>query len=138
MNRKDSSNLLDLHNVTIARILRRFNNIIAAATASISDNSNTMEQASSNSLMMQTETAAMITEIQGLLAINREIKALWMRGPLRQPGEGDAREAAIDAQAQSVAQLYDQALAMRDAAVSREAQQKALGDATVPGDGVIP
>lgn len=61
-----------------------------------------------------------------------------MRGPLRQPGEGDAREAAIDAQAQSVAQLYDQALAMRDAAVSREAQQKALGDATVPGDGVIP
>ncbi|KAI1212154.1 uncharacterized protein F4807DRAFT_414894 [Annulohypoxylon truncatum] len=118
MNRRDSSNLLDRHNVAIAKILSCFRNIVTASTASIPEDGNTVEHASSTSFTMQMQTAALISEIEGLLAINRELKSLWMRGPLRQPGEDDGREAVIDAQARSVAHLYDQALAMRDAALN--------------------
>lgn len=50
-----------------------------------------------------------------------------MRGPLRQPGEDDGREAALDQKAQQVAGLYDRVLGMRDAAVSTQAAQRAQG-----------
>ncbi|KAI0881997.1 uncharacterized protein GGS22DRAFT_171307 [Annulohypoxylon maeteangense] len=128
MNR-DTTHLLDTHNRKIATIVGRFSNIVAAATASIYENPNTIEQASSNSLKMQTEASALVSEIQGLLSLNRQLKLLWMSGPLRQPGEEDAREAVIDAQANSVVQLYDQALVMRDAAIAKIMKDKAEGGA---------
>ncbi|KAI2465928.1 hypothetical protein F4781DRAFT_434934 [Annulohypoxylon bovei var. microspora] len=98
----------DRHNRTIAQILTRFRNVITAATTPIAENSNAIEHAALNRMIMETETAALISEVQGLLAINRELKALWMRGPLHTPGENNQREAEIDRQAASVARLYDQ------------------------------
>ncbi|KAI0138568.1 hypothetical protein F4776DRAFT_618978 [Hypoxylon sp. NC0597] len=125
MNRKDHSTLLDRHNRTIAQILARFRNMIMAATAPLPETGNIIAQAALNRMTMETETAALISEIQGLLAITREIKALWIRGPLRQPGEDTSREADLDKKAENVTRMYDQALEMRAKAISREAAARA-------------
>ncbi|KAI0180794.1 hypothetical protein GGR52DRAFT_521687 [Hypoxylon sp. FL1284] len=118
MNRKDASNILDRHNRTIAQILKRFSNVVMAATEPLPQSGNIIEHASINRMTMETECASLITEIQALLAINREIKALWIRGPLRQAGEDEAREAAMNLQAENVAKLYDRVLMVRDSAQS--------------------
>ncbi|KAL7626529.1 hypothetical protein AAE478_003301 [Parahypoxylon ruwenzoriense] len=126
----DHSTILDRHNRAIAQILARFRNVVVAATEPLPQNGEAiMEHAALNRLTMETECAALIAEIQGLLAINREIKTLWIRGPLRQPGDGEAREAELDESAAHVTRLYDQVLAMRDAAIRRENQAKAAAGA---------
>ncbi|KAI1803062.1 hypothetical protein F4811DRAFT_526458 [Daldinia bambusicola] len=122
------STLLDRHNRAIAQILSHFRNMVMAATAPISEGGNVLELAALNRMTMETECAALISEIQGLLAITREMKALWIRGPLRQPGDNDSREAELDRRAAEVVQLFDQAVAMREAAVRRENAAKAGGD----------
>ncbi|KAI1413645.1 hypothetical protein F5Y13DRAFT_160790 [Hypoxylon sp. FL1857] len=129
MNRRDHSNLLDRQNRIVAQILTRFRNMVMAATEPILKTGNILEHAALNRLVMETETAGLITQVEALLALNREIKALWIRGPLRQPGEDGRREAELDEQALSVARLYDQALAMRDEAIRREAAARAQGGA---------
>ncbi|KAI2780191.1 hypothetical protein F4815DRAFT_445743 [Daldinia loculata] len=122
------STLLDRHNRAIAQILSHFRNMVMAATAPISQGGNVLELAALNRMTMETESAALISEVQGLLAINREIKALWIRGPLRQPGESDTREAELDKQAADVARLYDRAIEMREATIRQQNAAKAGGD----------
>lgn len=55
-------------------------------------------------------TRSQITEIQNLLTLNREIKALWIKGPLRGTGEDAAREAELDRKAELVTDLFNQAM----------------------------
>ncbi|KAI1769894.1 hypothetical protein F4818DRAFT_456460 [Hypoxylon cercidicola] len=119
LRRANHLDLLDRHNRTIAQILKRFSNMVMAATEPLPQSGNIIEHASINRMTMETECAGLIAEIQALLTLNREIKALWIRGPLHQPGEDAAREAAMDAQAENVAQLYDRVLEVRDRAVNR-------------------
>ncbi|KAI4865250.1 hypothetical protein F4820DRAFT_420794 [Hypoxylon rubiginosum] len=121
MNRNNSSSILDRHNRAIAQILKRFSNMVMAATEALPQTGNIIEHASINRMMMETECAGLIAEIEALLAINREIKALWIRGPLQQPGEDAARQAAMDRQAQTVAQLSDRVRAMRDESIAKHA-----------------
>ncbi|KAI1075444.1 hypothetical protein F5B20DRAFT_559738 [Whalleya microplaca] len=126
MNRKEQNSILERHNRAMVQILKRFRNMITQASAPLPE-SGAIEQAAVNRWTMETESAALITEIQGLLALNREIKALWMRGPIRKPGEDDGREAEIDRKAEAVAKLYDQVQAMRDIAIKQAAQNKGQG-----------
>ncbi len=52
---------------------------------------------------------AQIKEVQNLLALSREIKKLWIAGPLRKPGDADEknREKEIDEKAAQVSKLYN-------------------------------
>ncbi|KAI1396527.1 hypothetical protein F4819DRAFT_131550 [Hypoxylon fuscum] len=127
MNTKEPSSLMERHNMIIAEILKRFTNMVMAATAPLPKEGNIVEKAAINRMTMENESNALIAECEKLFALNREIKYLWMRGPLRQPGEDDGREAALDQKAQQVAGLYDRVLGMRDAAVSTQAAQRAQG-----------
>ncbi|KAI0840419.1 hypothetical protein F5Y06DRAFT_262693 [Hypoxylon sp. FL0890] len=129
MNRREHSSLLDRHDRAIAQILTRFRNMVEAATAPIPTTGNILQQAAHNRLVMETEANALISEVQGLIVIAREIKTLWARGPLRQPGQDDDREAELDRQSQTVLNLYNQAMAMRDQAIRREAAARANGGA---------
>ncbi|KAI6091762.1 hypothetical protein F4821DRAFT_254512 [Hypoxylon rubiginosum] len=113
----DHFKIVDHHNRTIAQILKRFSNMVMAAAEPLPKTGNIIEHASINRMTMETECAGLIAEIQALLAINREIKGLWIRGPLRQPGEDAAREAAMDSQAENVAKLYDRVLGLRNTAI---------------------
>ncbi|KAI8956623.1 hypothetical protein F5Y11DRAFT_365122 [Daldinia sp. FL1419] len=128
------STIPDRHNRAIAQILSHFRNMVMAATAPISQHGNILELAALNRMTMETECAALISEIQGLLAINREIKALWIRGPIRNPGDDSTREAQLDQQAADVARLYDSAIQFREEAIRKENAAKA-GASAAGGDG---
>ncbi|KAI1376875.1 hypothetical protein F4677DRAFT_76875 [Hypoxylon crocopeplum] len=52
--------ILDRHNRTIAEILKRFNNLVMAATAPIPETGNILERAVANSLTIQTECNALV------------------------------------------------------------------------------
>lgn len=68
-----------------------------------------------------------ITEIQNLLVITREIKALWIKGPLRKPGEDAAQQADLDARAMRVQELYNTLMAQRMEGQKRDAEARARG-----------
>ncbi|KAI1108060.1 hypothetical protein F5Y14DRAFT_131278 [Nemania sp. NC0429] len=100
--------LLDRHNKIMAAILTRFRNMVLAATEPL-PTAAAIPQASLNNMTMANETTALIKEIENLLALSREIKKLWIAGPLRKPGDADekTRERELDAQAAQVSGLYD-------------------------------
>ncbi|KAI1144312.1 hypothetical protein F5Y05DRAFT_364280 [Hypoxylon sp. FL0543] len=138
MNRDTSNSLLDRHNRTIAGVLAHFKNMIESVTEPIPTTGNIIEQAALNRLRMETETNAFIAEVENIVKLTREIRALWLRGPLRQPGQDAAREAELDRQSAAVATLYENALAMRNNAIRREAvlrAQAGLGPSTAAAAG---
>ncbi|KAI8628734.1 hypothetical protein F5Y19DRAFT_112302 [Xylariaceae sp. FL1651] len=120
MNRKEQNSIMDRHNQIIAQILTRFRNMVLAATEKLPRTS-IIPQASLNTMTMEQETAALIAEVENLLALNREIKTLWMRGPLRKPGDAaeQAREKELDQQAAKVAELQNHLIAMHNEAAKK-------------------
>ncbi|RYP73357.1 hypothetical protein DL769_004230 [Monosporascus sp. CRB-8-3] len=127
----DDEDLLDRHNRTVAQILTRFRNVIGAATEPLPREGAVLEHAALNRFTMQTEMAALITEVQNLLALNREIKALWIRGPLRKPGENDGLDAEIDRKSAAVADLYQKAMDMFEE--KKKAEARAGASSSAPG-----
>ncbi|CAJ2509777.1 Uu.00g056770.m01.CDS01 [Anthostomella pinea] len=111
--RANKSDLMDRHQRAMAQILTRFRNMVMAATEPLPRTA-IIEHAVLNRMTMETETRALITEVEGLLSLTREIKVLWMRGSLRQPGEDDSREAEIDQKAFAVQELYRQLMVMKN------------------------
>ncbi|KAI0129073.1 hypothetical protein BJ170DRAFT_358935 [Xylariales sp. AK1849] len=122
--REKQESILDRHNIAIAQIMKRFLNMVVAATEPITKDT-TLEAAMLNSMTMETETAALLTEVRNLLGINREIKALWVKGPLRKPGEDASRQAELDKKAEVVQDLYNQLMAMREQQMKEKAQREA-------------
>lgn len=127
----------------MAAILRRFLNMTKAATAPI-PKEGALDTEALNQMRMETETNALvdelvsdspwliidvsciqISEIQNLLVITREIKALWIKGPLRKPGEDAAQQAELDAKAVRVQELYNVLMAQRLESQRRDAEAKA-------------
>ncbi|KAI3343776.1 hypothetical protein F4824DRAFT_494027 [Ustulina deusta] len=104
----DLPNLLDRHNRIMAAILTRFRNMVLAATEPLPAAA-AIPQASLNAMTMNNEVSALIKEVQNLLALSREIKKLWIAGPLRKPGDADEkhREKEIDEKAAQVSKLYN-------------------------------
>ncbi|RYP31575.1 hypothetical protein DL767_005684 [Monosporascus sp. MG133] len=129
----DGENLLDRHNRTVAQILTRFRNVIGAATEPLPREGAVLEHAALNRFTMQTEMAALITEIQNLLALNREIKALWIRGPLRKPGESDGLDAEIDRRSVAVADMYQKVMDMFEEKEKAGARAGAGASSSAPG-----
>ncbi|RYO81927.1 hypothetical protein DL766_009847 [Monosporascus sp. MC13-8B] len=129
----NDENLLDRHNRTVAQILTRFRNVIGAATEPLPREGAVFEHAALNRFTMRTEMAALITEIQNLVALNREIKALWMRGPLRKPGENDGLDAEIDRKSAAVADMYQRVMDMFEEKKKAEARAGAGASSSAPG-----
>lgn len=75
-----------------------------------------------------------ITEIQNLLTLNREIKALWIKGALRKPGDDAAREAELDRKAELATDLFNQVMARRGGVTAVVGETQAAAVATA-GDG---
>ncbi|KAI0526420.1 hypothetical protein F5B22DRAFT_655585 [Xylaria bambusicola] len=116
---------LDRHNRTMAAILTRFRNMVLAATEPL-PTAAAIPQASLNAMTMNNEVSALIKEVENLLALNREIKQLWIAGPLRKPGDASevSREKEIDEKAARVSDLYNTLLELeRKTAKKSHAQQ---------------
>ncbi|KAI1172179.1 hypothetical protein F4777DRAFT_524974 [Nemania sp. FL0916] len=87
---RESSTILDRHNKTMASILTHFRNMVLAATEPL-PTSAAIPQASLNTMTMNNEVSAMIKDVEDLLALTRELKQLWIAGPLRKPGDADEK-----------------------------------------------
>ncbi|RWA05874.1 hypothetical protein EKO27_g9230 [Xylaria grammica] len=85
-------------------------------------------QASLNAMTMNNEVSALIKEVENLLALNREIKKLWIAGPLRKPGDADEKnlQKEIDEKASQVSKLYNTLVELESEAARKSATQKAL------------
>ncbi|TGJ83946.1 hypothetical protein E0Z10_g4793 [Xylaria hypoxylon] len=123
----DKPNLLDRHNRIMAAILTRFRNMVLAATEPL-PTAAAIPQASLNAMTMNNEVSALIKEIENLLALNREIKKLWIAGPLRKPGDADEknREKEIDEKASQVSKLYNTLVELESEIAKKSAAQQAL------------
>ena len=53
---------------------------------------------------------------------------MWIRGPLRKPGEDDKRQAEIDEKAEKVTELYNKVLVMHQEQLKAKAQARARGE----------
>ncbi|KXJ94535.1 hypothetical protein Micbo1qcDRAFT_44632 [Microdochium bolleyi] len=133
--RKEQNSILDRHNRMIAQILTRFRNMVMAATEPLPRDGAIIETAALNSMTMETETQALITEIQNLLTLNREIKALWIKGALRKPGEDAAREAELDRKAELVAGLFNEVMAARAGKDEGQAPAQHQAGSSIGGTG---
>ncbi|KAI1751484.1 hypothetical protein F4782DRAFT_505110 [Xylaria castorea] len=125
MNRKEQNTLLDRHELIIAAILTRFRNMVNAAGAPL-PTAAAIPQASLNIMTMNNEAAALIKEVENLLALNREIKQLWITGPLRKPGDADEKnlEKVIDERAANVSKLYNTLVELQNEAAKKSAAQQ--------------
>ncbi|TRX88710.1 hypothetical protein FHL15_010382 [Xylaria flabelliformis] len=125
MTSANASNLLDRHELIIAAILTRFRNMVNAACAPL-PTAAAIPQASLNIMTMNNEAAALIKEIENLLALNREIKQLWITGPLRKPGDADEKnlEKVIDERAANVSKLYNTLVELQSEAAKRNPAQQ--------------
>ncbi|KAI1822984.1 hypothetical protein F4861DRAFT_356816 [Xylaria intraflava] len=128
MNRKEQNTLMDRHNKIMAEILTRFRNMVIAATEPL-PGAAAIPRASLNAMTMSNEVSALIKEVENLLALNREIKQLWIAGPLRKPRDVDEeqREKEIDERAARVSKLYNMLLEMTNDTARQAAQAAAEG-----------
>ncbi|KAI0540836.1 hypothetical protein GGR58DRAFT_459140 [Xylaria digitata] len=127
MNRKEQNTLMDRHNKIMAAILTRFRNMVLAATEPL-PTAAAIPQASLNAMTMNNEASALIKEIENLLALNREIKKLWISGPLRKPGDADEknREKEMDQKAAQVSKLYNTLVELESKSAKKSAAQQPL------------
>lgn len=101
------TNLLDHEAKLIADMLQHYRAIALSATVRVSNRS-TVGEAAANRLRMETEATGLIQTAEDLLSLTRRIRELWIIGPLRKPGEGDAEaETRIRNEVVPVAQLLD-------------------------------
>lgn len=84
-------------------------------------------ETSSEDLELTQHPPSQISEIENLLQINREMKMLWIMGPLRTPGEDEAQQAELDAKARRVRDLYNQVMAQQLERRKAAAEAKVLG-----------
>jgi len=106
-NPPSTTNLLDREGRIVADILERYRNVMLVATERISNRSNAGE-AAYNSMHMDMETRGLIKSTQDLLALTRQLRELWVVGPLRKPGEGEREaEDAMDREARCVVELLN-------------------------------
>ncbi|GAP87689.1 putative mediator of RNA polymerase ii transcription subunit 22 protein [Rosellinia necatrix] len=124
MNRREQNTLMDRHNKIMAAILTRFRNMVLAATEPL-PTAAAIPQASLNAMTMNNEVSALIKEVENLLALTREIKQLWIAGPLRKPGDADekSRDKEMDEKAFQVSKLYNRLVELQSENTKNATQQ---------------
>jgi len=79
--------LHERHRFLVSELLTRFQNIIKLAP--MPEREVTKEAVATQAFQMKVETGALIKAAEDLLKLSRELKELWLFGPLRELGEGE-------------------------------------------------
>ncbi|KUJ07084.1 uncharacterized protein LY89DRAFT_691891 [Mollisia scopiformis] len=87
-----TSGLIDRENATIAELLTRFLNLVKLAASPVEEGA-TKEVAAAQAFEMECESSALVRASEDLLQLTRELKELWLFGPLRgiKEGEGEGK-----------------------------------------------
>ncbi|KAK5659515.1 hypothetical protein OQA88_717 [Cercophora sp. LCS_1] len=83
-----AENLLDRENKLIAEILSGFRTLIRDGADRVDSTAST-GQAAYNSMAIEIMTNGLIKSTEDLLSLTRQLRELWVVGPLKKPGEGD-------------------------------------------------
>ncbi|KAH8671995.1 hypothetical protein BGZ60DRAFT_25202 [Tricladium varicosporioides] len=104
---------LDREQRGVAEMLDRFMKLVSLASMKDDDkngvSSAVKEHAAAQGLAMEVESAALVKTAQDLLQLTRELKELWLFGPLREIGEGEG-EGSMDIDSVKVGEMADKIL----------------------------
>jgi len=103
--------LLEREQALIDALLVRFKNIIELTALPEHDVSK--EVAAAQSFQIEVETAALIRAAEDLLKLTRELKEMWLFGPIRGLGEGQD-ETKIDEDAKKAGEMVQALLSMQE------------------------
>ncbi|KAM3073626.1 hypothetical protein ACMFMG_004489 [Clarireedia jacksonii] len=95
--------LIDREERAIAALLTRFKNLVSLAALPAED-AFAKEIAAAEGLRMEVESNALTSAAEDLLKLTRELKELWIFGPLRDIGEGEG-EGAMEEDSKKVEEL---------------------------------
>ncbi|CZR67263.1 uncharacterized protein PAC_17162 [Phialocephala subalpina] len=89
---RTTSSLIDREGNAIAEMLKRFHNLVRLAATPVEDGA-TKEVAAAQAFQMNAESAALVRGAEELLQLTRELKEMWLFGPLRgiKEGEGEGK-----------------------------------------------
>ncbi|KFX98855.1 hypothetical protein V490_02056 [Pseudogymnoascus sp. VKM F-3557] len=99
-----TNELMEREQGIVDAMLLRFKNIIELATTNKGDV--TSEVAAAQAFQTNVETQALIRAAQDLLSLTREMKELWLFGPLRGFGEGE-EGGTIDDDSKKVVEMVE-------------------------------
>ncbi|KFY41153.1 hypothetical protein V494_03161 [Pseudogymnoascus sp. VKM F-4513 (FW-928)] len=99
-----TNELMEREQGIVDAMLLRFKNIIELATTNKGDV--TAEVAAAQAFQTNVETQALIRAAQDLLSLTREMKELWLFGPLRGLGEGE-EGGSIDDNSKRVVEMVE-------------------------------
>jgi len=106
----------------VADLLTRFKNIVSLAALPEGPDGESLEVAAGQSVQMEVETAAMISAAEDLLKLTREMKELWLFGPLRELGEGE-EEGQMAGDAKKVGEKLDALFKIQNEKLGKDAKE---------------
>ncbi|KAE9367853.1 hypothetical protein N431DRAFT_429167 [Stipitochalara longipes BDJ] len=102
---RTSSGLIDRQQRAVAALLTRFKYLVDLAATPVEDGA-TKEVAAANAFRMEVESSALVRAAEDLLQLTRELKEMWLFGPLRGIGEGEG-EGKMDEDAKKVGEMVE-------------------------------
>jgi len=120
-----TSGLIDREQKAVADLLTRFKNIVSLAAVPEGPEGESLEVAAVQSVQMEVETAAMISAAEDLLKLTREMKELWLFGPLRELGEGE-EEGQMAEDAKKVGEKLDALFKIQNEKLGKDAKEVSL------------
>ncbi|KAL2134414.1 hypothetical protein VTI74DRAFT_253 [Chaetomium olivicolor] len=108
-----ATNLLERKNILIAQVMTAFRDLVNNAAAPVDSTAST-GQAAYSSLAIETGMTSIVKSTEDLLTLTRQLRELWIVGPLKAPdGAQDAE--AEQCMRQDAAQVFAILNALRDA-----------------------
>ncbi|KAH8846869.1 hypothetical protein MCOR27_007712 [Pyricularia oryzae] len=109
MDRGQNSSLMDRHQAAITDITKHFGELVIGLSSPITAEDSDTATSSQQAMRMQLESNALIASIEHLLSLTRQVRELWLVGPLLKPGEGErAADGQIDEQVESMTHILNQ------------------------------
>ncbi|RDL30173.1 uncharacterized protein BP5553_10451 [Venustampulla echinocandica] len=91
----------------VAEMLSRFRNLVSLSSMKDNDGASaTKEVAAGQAFALEVESVALVRAAEDLLQLSRELKEMWLFGPLRGIGEGEGGE-TIDEDSKKVGEIAE-------------------------------
>jgi len=112
---RTTSSLVDREQRAVATLLTQFKALVSLAATPANEGA-TKEVAATDAFRMEVESSALVRAAEDLLQLTRELKEMWLFGPLRGIGEGEG-EGGMDEDSKKVGEMVE-ALLQRSSRVS--------------------
>jgi len=110
-----AESIRDREQRAVATLLTQFKALVSLAATPANEGA-TKEVAATDAFRMEVESSALVRAAEDLLQLTRELKEMWLFGPLRGIGEGEG-EGGMDEDSKKVGEMVE-ALLQRSSRVS--------------------